>query len=333
MQVNYKEWYLLEIYSRIVKPIGADKAANAILELREHLDESIEEFVARGLDPELAWRAAMDKLGSPARIAQGFVCSATGAERLRWSIAAAVAFSITFAIMGTDNTFLMSLPYLIPICVTLSSARTRLPLLPGVLAVGAVASFVIAMVVQMQKVYVLDNATMPYSVARGNYLNLMKQHKEHLKIEGEVASMWRENMRGARTAGSYALPAIVYRQSGERYQTRYDGRGFLIENSQFAAMGYFSHSPVVVTKSVPGSGVKKFIQGQLGTVEHRQLVRKQLIKPYASALSVSRMERAKALWPSWLYMSVVGTFVTWAASGLIAKFCAMALTRRRQLLA
>lgn len=333
MQVNYKEWYLLEIYSRIVRPIGADKAADAILELREHLDESIDEFVSRGLDPELARRAAMDKLGSPAKIAQGFVCSASHSERLKWSITVAVALSVAFAVMGTDNTLLMGLPYLIPIFVILSSVRTRLPLLPGILAAGAVASFVFAMAIQIQQVYVFDNARMPYSVAHKNCLSLMKQHTEHLKIEGEVAAKWRDSMRGPLGTGSYSLPAIVYRQSSEGYQTRFDGRGYVIDENQFEAMGYFSLSPLVTSKSVKSSDLKRFVQDQLGAVAQRQIVRKKRMKPYLAAVNVSRLERAKALWPSWLFISIAGTFATWAASWLLARLCALVLTRRKQLLA
>jgi hypothetical protein len=174
---------------------------------------------------------------------------------------------------------------------------------------------------------------MPYSVAHNNYLNLMKQHKEHLKVEGEIAVKWRDLLDGPLTTGSYSLPAIVYRQSSEGYQTRFDGRGFLIDDSQFEAMGYFSHAPMVSSKSVKSSDVKRFIQDQLGAVAQRQFVRKNRIKPYLSALNVSRLERAKALWPSWLYISVVGTSATWAASWLIARFCALILTRRKQLLA
>jgi hypothetical protein len=94
MRLDYKEWYLVELYNRLERILGAHRASLATNEIREHLEETTEDLVRQGHDQSLATKAAVDTLGSPQSIALSFLDQ--GQKQLNLLLSSALVISFLF---------------------------------------------------------------------------------------------------------------------------------------------------------------------------------------------------------------------------------------------
>jgi hypothetical protein len=335
MQVNYKEWYLVEVYSRIVGPLGADRAANALLEIREHVEEAESEYIARGLDPQLATRAAIDQVGRPSNLAKSFVQSGSSREAGTWS-----ALCFLGVLLGGPMLSVIrygigdGMGFLLLLCLpAIAAVRTKRPISFGLTAFAGFLVFLFLLVNNSRQVNVSHRGTTSYDHAHRGYFALKKEHAEMQVVEAKIAARLRDVV-----ANEKAIPTAKVSVPGARYRSRgantwFDRNGNVVYMSDVKGdvWSRFSTIPYPTQRVVPIAKLKEHARWELDQIAYAQSGRTRLMRQYEAALNTSRIERATMHLPSELLFSGMCALAAWGSSFLIATGLVRAITRRRRL--
>lgn len=281
MNLNYKDWYLVEVYSRLSTAYGAERAANAVTELSEHYDALVDEGLSKGLPEIVANQSAASRLGDPQKLAQAFLLQDTIRPNFWWSIA--------FAIICVSNVFLESVtPKLILICAVLAipilcGIATKRMLRPSLVFASCAIGLFFTLYTTATHVYV-SNEYVPYQVAHESYLKLRAQHRNSLQIESRIASEWRSQLLD-QSKHPHRIKRLVYEDLGQSQLIPKPDR------SQVT----FQLIPTVGTATafVPYGALKFEVDSRLNEIHLHQAERADTLAMIRTTLNTSVMDRLK----------------------------------------
>ncbi|HLO99431.1 MAG TPA: permease prefix domain 1-containing protein, partial [Fimbriimonas sp.] len=118
MKFDQKEAFLYETYSRVEGVVGSDRATQVYAELSEHIDQLHEEYIERGLQPELAKRAALGAMGTPRSIATEFARTSISKPWRTWPLLVVILGVICYVILKdspASGNYIESLYLVVPI--------------------------------------------------------------------------------------------------------------------------------------------------------------------------------------------------------------------------
>jgi hypothetical protein len=328
MPLNLKEWYLAEIYSRIVAPLGADRAAMTLVELREHLDESEAEFLERGVTLRQAEHAAMDRLGNPAILARKFVSSAPEHLVLKVSIAMALMIAVgCFASLHQARyAFLVGL--CAPVLAVFFGMWLKRTLNVWVLVVAGFFVYGFGISQESNFIRIDEVGLMTYTTAHDRYLVMKESDRRFRETEASAARQWREAMRTATTSGTIPVTKLEYRLLRQSMYKNDAPRSMV--GSMFDPSSYV---PVIVSNSVNRTDLRKYIQTQLINVHSYQNGRRRWLSKFEVELNTGRLDRVAGAWVptlSSVLLWVVGSYLLEAISAITTT---LLVTRRRRLMA
>lgn len=335
MQVNYKEWYLVELYSRIVGPLGADRAANALIEIREHLEESESAYIARGLDPQLATQAAIDQVGTPSRLARSFVLGGTSRELGTWTVVCFIAVILGGPLLSTVRHGIGDgMGFLFLLCLPVIAAiRTKQPLRLGLTALAGFLVLAFLCFNNSNQLNVSSRGTTDYDHVHRGYLQLKQEHEQMLKLEGEIAAQLREKM-SQQTASPNAkvlIQGVYYKSWFGRYELYPGGRMYSLSDVAGDPWARFSSTPLASQRTVVASKLKAVAQVEIERMASVQAERKLLLASYERGLNTPRLHRALMYLPREILYSVTCVLVAWGSSYLVSLALIKSMTRRRKL--
>ena len=337
MSVNLKEWYLVETYSRLVTAIGPDKAAQALIELREHLDESEADYSERGLNGSLATQAAMDRLGSPKKIALGFVKGGSPRAGIYWTfgllIFALLTHFIERANPGDPPTSLYWIGMLgLPIAGALV---TRRAMNFGILACGFLVLCGARIWHLSGYVYVPGSDSMQYAKAHTIYQGLVADHHEFSKLESGLVAQWRKAL-GSPANGKVVYSRLTYNDKiSQNVVPIYLGNEVIGLRYENATSERFQYSPRIGSEmlSEPLAVARKHIAGRINEVHSRQKSRVAKLVGFRAGLNTSRMTRLNQVAPWTIFGTGGMAGIAWLTSAGVASMVVSFRTRRKQLLA
>ena len=328
MSVNLKEWYLAEIYSRIVAPLGADKAAMTLVELREHLEESESEFLVRGVAPQQAEHAAMDRLGKPAALARKFVGSAPEHLVLNASIGMALMIFIGCVASLHLARYAYLIGLFVPLAAVVFGSWLKRRLNVWVLAAAGAFAYGIGILQQSNFVGIDEVGLMTYKTAHERYLAMRESDRRFRETEASAASQWREAMRTATTSVTIPVTKLEYRLSRQSMYKNDSPRSMV--GSQFDPSSYV---PVIVSNSVSRMELRKYVQAQLINVHSYQNGRRRWLSKFEVELNTRRLDRISGEWIPTLFSVLFWVGGSYLLEAISAFTAALVVTRRRKLLA
>lgn len=230
MRLDYKEWYLVELYGRLERNLGAHRTSMAISELREHLDETTEEFEKQGLDRSLATKSAVEALGTPLKVADAFVQGSSQHLNQLFSLGLVILVFLYSACFAGKNLALGFSSYPLPTLLMLFLGtglivwKTKRGLSLWILPASATLS---AMGVAAGAYFYVgyeSSRIMTRSTAQETLQYAKTQNQKSLQIEHEVFTEWK-NSKDPKSV--VTLPKLKYTQ--EEYLTDKLGRRFVTQ--------------------------------------------------------------------------------------------------------
>lgn len=334
MMLNYKEWYLVETYSRLVNAIGPERAATTILEMGEHLDEAEQELISRGMEPSLAQRAAFDRMGTPKQVAEAFVINGTRANNFKWSLAL-VAILLVFlgcaqylGWSGLRYTAYLFFLIAVPLVVLLLSKR---PLHWVAMTAGTLAICAFLMIDSAQTPFVNYQGFTPYQKIRSDYLALNKEHGDFLRIESGVAAKWRALLASGSRQGLYVVPDITYVARAPKYSYwRVTPSTVVLSTPDGRSKAEYAFVPIVGLTRIPAGEVDGVIATKFAEVRSQQRGRTNELRQRSETLNTSFKDRATANMSD-VYIFIWGSLTSWLVTFCLSRAYVKVRTRARRL--
>lgn len=333
MNLNYKDWYLVETYSRLVNAIGPDRAATTIIELGEHLEQAEQELVSRGMEPSLAQRAAFDRMGTPKKIAEAFVTAGGGPANLKWSLwlvgllVLGIGVAEAMGWHGASYVVYILFLVLVPLAVLFATKR---PLHWAAMVFGTVAISGYLMISAARTPFVNYQGFTSYQKIRTDYLALNREHGEFLRTESKLASDLRSRSSFRNLGKSFVVPNITYvlRQSQHGYWRTYESS--VLQANATNSTAKFAAVPIAGLTEVPVGELDKHISRQIAKIHERQWSRRQELSRRSDTLNTPFLDRAMASKTD-VTIFVWGAMISWMATFCLSRLYVKARTRARRL--
>jgi hypothetical protein len=101
MKLNYIEWYVVELGRNLTDSVPLEKQNSLLHETKTHLASLTEEFTDQGMDEKAAQLAAIDRFGTPEKIAEQFIESFRIPKSSRVSLVLNIGLFLAISIIVT----------------------------------------------------------------------------------------------------------------------------------------------------------------------------------------------------------------------------------------
>lgn len=254
MKLNYIEWYLVELRRRLLDSMPLDQESSFILETKYHLESLAEEFVTNGMDPRAAEIAAIERFGSPDKIASDCLISLRQIRERRLIQFASIAMAIVIILITLDGAmqgrgsrfssyYLLSLS---PLVITFGVFALIIGKLPSWkwFALPAICAALFGFVEGSRTTFYTLPGTFsvkkPYAELHNQFGQLRTQHLVAAKAEHEAAESWRtllasaKDMKLGEVAKFPKLTYVVQNRGEPDYTEQYYSSGIYSRSTGYS---------------------------------------------------------------------------------------------------
>jgi hypothetical protein len=249
MSLNYRDWYLVELYSKVVRTLGVEKATTLTNEVGEHFDSLVEEFTERGMDKRTAEISTIERLGSPNIIAEKTYLQNKKYPHFTLSLMAmCLIFSIAFIQCDVPFGFFEQVErnsnltiYLCFVAIVFGLISTRPIKFRWIISCVLIAYF-LAVATSYSMIKVTINNHTSYHAVKLTYPNMVLEHRNNLAIETKAVSTWRSEVEKYKSQPKQTVDMINIE--------------YIKFNNKTTIPGWnFNHRPVITaTKMLVGNG-------------------------------------------------------------------------------
>ncbi len=328
MKLNYIDWYLVELRRRLIDSMPLDQESSFILETRNHLESLTEEFVTNGMDQRAAEVAAIERFGTPDKIASDCILGIRRKRERRLIQFAGIMLAIwTTDVVWDGVSNLRGYPFgytysltLAPLIILFGLYSLVLGKLPSRAWYALPATCIVAFGIYSgirSTFYAPPNtfgAAENYRELHDHYGQLREQHLIASKMEHETAEAWRAMLPAAKDMKSgqtLEIPRIVYQES-RHHVAGYDfGQSPTIVDDE-TRKATFRYMPVEKKLELMGPltahDVRSTLLGRIREVQSRGNGREATLIPMQRGLNISVRNRIKTFvsGPLAIYMFIIG---------------------------
>ncbi len=348
MNLNYIEWYVVELGKHLSSAVPLDKQNSLLHETKNHLSSLVEEFQSQGMDEKTSQLAAIDRFGAPEKIAAQFLESLNSRQGRAFVTLLNLALFIAICVIVTGlilspNELIRGGPIMTIVPIAMSYGlytllRGRRPTAKWLLLPTAMS-----VVIGLPSAYYLTAFTsnrgylshvMPYGALRKQVLGLRAEMQTQDKFLRPYMDSYRAALKdpkvkdGLKSGDKFSVPSYQHSNSKGVYVTiasaykmksliSQDSNLVQLQGSEFSVGTVKDRKPEVLTGPMTGHAFRQYFIEQLDSQRRSRIMDESALGQLEAGLNMSVFERAK-LFAFWVATSTLlfGLPAAWIASWL-----------------
>jgi hypothetical protein len=310
VKLNYIDWYLVELRRRLLDSMPLDQESSFILETKNHLESLTEEFVTNGMDPRAAEVAAIERFGTPDKIASDCILGIRRVRERRLIQFTTVMLGIFFSNMRGypyASVFTYTLAPLIIVFGLYALVLGKLPARQW-FVMPAVCIALMGIFTGFRSTYYDSPGTlstvMNYRDLHDQYEQLRTQNLVAVKTEHDTADKWRALLATAKDMKSgetVEIPRIIYEEHRNHslnnggYEMSYEGSYSPMVFDEVSNKTSFRFLPAEKTLQLKGPltahDVRSAILGRITEVQSKSQRRNGMLLAMQRGLNISVRSR------------------------------------------
>ncbi|MEI8282060.1 MAG: hypothetical protein WCG75_06630 [Armatimonadota bacterium] len=348
MNLNYLEWYVVELGKNLLGAVPLDKQNSLLHETKNHLSSLVEEFQSQGMDEKTSQLAAIDRFGTPEKIASQFLESMNSRQGRAFVTLLNLALFIAVCVIVTGlillpNELIHGGPIMTIVPIALSYGiytllRGRRPSAKWLLLPTAMS-----VVIGLPSAYFLTAFTsypgylaqvIPYGALRKQVLGFRAEMQAQDKFLKPYMDSYRAALKdpkykdGLKPGEKFSVPSyrhsnskgiyVSFNNNGNSTQwVTKDPYHIQLQGSEFSIGSTKDRKPEVLAGPMTGHAFRQYFIEQLDSQRRGRSMDESALGQLEAGLNMSVFERSK-LFAFWVAAATLlfGLPAAWIASWL-----------------